>query len=56
MNGKAIDVVKDDVNGKTMADFMQLRAISYSYLIFDGSENKKAKDTLKCVIRIKLNF
>ena len=56
MNRKAIDVVRDDINGKMMADFMELRAISYSYLIFDGSENKNAKDTQKCVMRIKFSF
>ena len=30
-----------------------LRAKTYSYLIIDGSEDKKAKGTKKCVIKRK---
>ena len=33
-----------------------MRARTYSYLIDDGSENKKAKCSKKCVIKIKLEF
>ena len=33
-----------------------MRARTYSYLIGDGSENKKAKCSKKCVIKIKLKF
>ena len=39
-----------------MPKFVGLRAKTYSYLIDDGSENKKAKGTKKCVIKIKLKF
>ena len=39
-----------------MPKFVELRAKSYSYLIVDGSEDKKAKDTKKCVIKRKLKF
>ena len=31
--------------------FVGLRAKPYSYLMDDGSENKNAKDTKKCVIK-----
>ena len=31
-----------------MTKFVGLRAETYSYLIDDGSENKKAKDTKNC--------
>ena len=37
-----------------MKEFVGLRAKTYSYLIEDGSENKKTKDTKKCVIKEKL--
>ena len=33
-----------------------LKAKTYSYLIDDGSEDKKAWDTKKCVIKRKLKF
>ena len=34
----------------------ELRAKTYSCLIDDGSEDKKAKDTKKCVIKQKLKL
>ena len=48
--------MKDKLGGKIMTKFVGLRAKTYSYLIDDGSEDKKAKDTKKCVIKRKLNF
>ena len=36
--------------------FVGLRAKTYSYLIDDGSKDKKAKSTKKCVIKRKLKF
>ena len=39
-----------------MTKFVRLRAKTYSYLIDDGSEDKKAKSTKKCVIKRKLKF
>ena len=37
-----------------MRKFFGLKAKTYSHLIDDGSEDKKAKDTKKCVIKRKL--
>ena len=40
-----------------MKQFVALRANIYSYLIIDGSEEKKKeKGTQKCVIKSKLKF
>ena len=39
-----------------MTKFVGLRAKTHSYLIDDGSEYKKAKDTKKCVMKRKLKF
>ena len=39
-----------------MRKIVGLRAKTYSYLIDDGSEDKKPKDTKKCVIKRKLKF
>ena len=39
-----------------MRRFVRLRVKTYSYLIHDGSEDKKAKGTKTCVIKRKLKF
>ena len=46
----------NELGGKIMTKFVGLRAKSYSYLINDGSEVKKAKGTKKCVLKRKLKF
>ena len=46
--------MKDELGEKIVKKFVGLRAKTYSYLIDDGSENKKAKDTKKkCHKKIK---
>ena len=37
--------MKDELGGKVMKAFVGLRAKTYSYVIDDGSEDKKGKDT-----------
>ena len=37
--------MKDELGGKIMTKFVGLRAKTYSYLIDDGSADKKAKGT-----------
>ena len=54
--GKVIRLMKDDLGGKIMTKFVGLRGNSYNYLIDDGSEDKKARGTRKCVIKRKLKF
>ena len=48
--------MKDELGGKIMTKFVRLKAKTYSYLIDDGIEGKKAKDTKNCVIKIKLQY
>ena len=48
--------MENELGRKIMTKFVRLRAKTYSYLIDDGSEDKKAKGTKKCVIKRKLKF
>ena len=57
-NKKIIGLMKDELGGKIITDFVTLRPKTYSYLTDDGKEDKKAKETKKCVIKkmiIKFN-
>ena len=46
--------MKDELGGKVITTLVGLRRKTYSYLLDDGSENKK-KDT-KIVLKRKLKF
>ena len=48
--------MKDELGGKTMRKFVGLSGETYSYLIDEGSEDKKPKGTKRCVIKRKLKF
>ena len=48
--------MKDELGGKFLTKFVGLRAKTYIYMINNSSENKKAKDTKKCVIKRRLKF
>ena len=52
-NKKVIRLKKDKLVGKIMTKFNVLRAKTYSYVIDDGSEDKKAIDSKSCVIKAK---
>ena len=44
-NKKVIGLMKDELAGKILTKFVGLRARTHSYLIDDGREDKRAKDT-----------
>ena len=46
--------MKDQLGAKLLTKFIGLRANSCSSLIDDNSEDKRAKGTIKCVIKRKL--
>ena len=55
-NKKVIGLMKDELGGKIMTEFVALRPKTYSYLTDDGNSDKKAKGTKKCVIKRILKF
>ena len=56
MNKKVIGLFKDELGGKIMKEFCALRAKTYTYLMDDDSEKKKAKGIKKYVIKHRLMF
>ena len=56
INKKVLSMFKDELAGKIMTEFVVVRAKTYAYLIEDGSEQKKAKGTKKCIIKRELMF
>ena len=55
-NKKVIGLMKDELGGQIMKEFVGLRARLYSYLRDNNHEDKKAIGTKKCVIKRKLKF
>ena len=55
-NKKVIGLMKDELGGKIITEFVTLRPKTYSYLTDDGKEDKKAKGTKKCVITRMIKF
>ena len=53
-NLEIIGLMKDELGGKLMTKLVGLRTKTYSYSIHDGSEDKIAKGTKKCIIKRKL--
>ena len=47
---------KDELGGKIMKESCALRAKTYTYLMGDDSEKKKAEGTKRCVIKRRLIF
>ena len=47
-NKKAIRLMKDELGGKIMTKFVQLRAKTYNYLTDEDDEGKKAKGRKNC--------
>ena len=56
LNKKVIGLMKDELRGKIMTEFVALRPKLYSYKKLDGSEDKKCKGIKKCVVKKTLTF
>ena len=55
-NKKVIGLMKDELGGKIITEFVTLRPKTYSYLTDDRKEDEKAKGTTKYVIKRMIKF
>ena len=55
-NNKVIGLMKDEIGGRVITDFVALRPKTYPYLTDDCKEDKKAKGTKICVIKRMIKF
>ena len=55
MKKKKTELITHELGGKIKKELAGLRAKTYSYLIDDSTNDKKAKGTKKCVMKRKLN-
>ena len=55
-NKKVIGLMKDELGGMVITEFVALRPNTYSHLTDDCKEDKKAKGTKKCVIKRMIKF
>ena len=56
LNKKVIGLMKDELGGVIMTEFMALRPKLYSYKVLSGAESKKCKGIKKCVVKKTLTF
>ena len=56
INKKVIGLMKDELGGGIITEFVALRPKTYSYITNDFTELKKAKGTKKCVVKKMLRF
>ena len=55
-NKNVIGLMKDELGGKIITEFVTLRPKTYSFFTDDDKEDKKAKGTKKCVIKKMIKF
>ena len=56
MNKKVIGLMKDELGGAIMTEFIALRPELYSFRKLDGEEGKKCKGIKKYVVKKTLSF
>ena len=55
-NKKVIGLMKDELGGKIIMEFVTLRPKTYTFFTDDGKEDKKAKGRKKCIIKKMIKF
>ena len=56
LNKKVIGLMKDELGGAIMTEFVALRPKLYFYKKLDGTEDKKCKGIKKCIVKKTLTF
>ena len=56
LNKKVIGLMKDELGGAIMTEFVALKPKVYSYKKLDGSEDKKCEGIKKCIVKKTLTF
>ena len=56
LNKKVIRLMRDELEGAIMTEFVALRPKLYSYRKLDGSEDKKCKGIKKCIVKKTLTY
>ena len=56
LNKKVIGLMKDELGGKIMTEFVALRPKSYAYRKPDNKEDKRCKGIKKCVVKTTTGF
>ena len=56
LNKKVIGLMKDELGGAIMTEFVALRPKLYSCKKLDGAEDKKCKGIKKCIVKKTLTF
>ena len=56
LNKKVIGLMKDELSGEIMTEFVALRSKLYAFRKIDGKENKRCKGIKKCVAKQTLTF
>ena len=56
LNKKVIGLMKDELGGKIMTEFVAMRPKLYSYEKLGGLEDKKCKGLKKCIVKKTLTF
>ena len=53
---KVAELMKDELGGRVIIEFVALRPKLYTYITLSGGEDKKCKGVKKCVVKRKLDF
>ena len=56
INKMVINLMKDELNGEIMTEFVALRPKLYAYKQLNGKVGKRAKGTKKCVVKKAITF